>query len=437
MEPGETLRKYPGSTRFVIPWRAANAERQNLWDHCSAYWARECPEIEQHTADSRTETFSRAAAINLAASGSWDVAVVLDADVIAPGEQVYAAVEQARASGQLTLGFTHYTGLTPLATRKLLEGYDGELAKLGHRYKTWVHESSIVAVPRELWDRVGGFDERFVGWSQEDVAFCHAARILGGEIHRIPGEVYHLWHARSPARDPRREDFKAAQALGARYRAVTNEEELGAVQSNPAPVVKRPDLSSIARVAAFTKVYRGNRWNGTETRSGPGSGLEATATLANVLPSVCAKYEIASVLDAGCGEGLWQPHLPGYIGVDLVKDALIVARRTHPDRTYESADICRDGLPKVDAILCRDALQHLPLADAQDAIANFRRSGARYLIASSHAGEPNRDVAVGEWYACNLEAPPFSLGKPLWELFDGRWAGQDRYPNKMIGLWSL
>jgi len=99
--------------------------------------------------------------------------------------------------------------------------------------------------------------------------------------------------------------------------------------------------------------------------------------------------------------------------------------------------MCRDDLPRTGAVFCRDALQHLSLADGLAALQNFRRSGAKWLIASSHQGEVNGDVPSGGWYPSNLEAAPFWLGKPARTLFDGRWEGQDRYPHKIIGAWEL
>src|SRR5439155_16997003 len=167
-------------------------------------------------------------------------------------------------------------------------------------------------------------------------------------------------------------------------------------------------------------LYRRNAWNGRETRSGPGSGTEATARLREWLPEVLEELGVDSVLDAGCGEATWQPELPGYIGADIVREAVLAARKRHPERTYVLADMCRDDLPRIDAVFCRDALQHLSLADGLAALQNFRRRGAKWLIASSHQSEANRDVPSGGWYPSNLEAAPFWLGKPARTLFDGR-----------------
>lgn len=423
-----------GPARFLVPWRPDGEYRDRLWAFCRSYWEAACPDIEIHTAD-QPGTFSRAASINRAARGDWDVAVILDADVVSDGEQVYAAIERALATQRLTLAFTHYAGLAPHMTNRVIDGYEGSRDH-GVRYRSEQHESSIVAVPRALFDRVGGFDERFVGWGQEDVAFAMACRVLGGELERVAGTVWHLWHPRSPERDRGLPTYQAAQALGARYRLATSPELMQALLSEErrAPDMQVPDT---VRTAAFTAIWRSNRWSGDETRSGPGSGKEATAALVEWLPQICEEFAIGSVLDAGCGECTWQPDLPGYIGVDVVREAIMVARKQHPDRTYGLLDICRDELPVADAVLCRDALQHLPLGDAQAAIQNFRRMGAKYLIASSHAGEMNVDVMAGGWYPCNLEAEPFWLGAPVRTVFDGHWKGVDRYPTKVMGLWAL
>jgi hypothetical protein len=101
------------------------------------------------------------------------------------------------------------------------------------------------------------------------------------------------------------------------------------------------------------------------------------------------------------------------------------------------ADICADELPRCEAVLVRDALQHLSLRDGLTALQNFRRTGAKWLLASSHGGEENTDITSGGWYPCNLEAAPFWLGEPRWSIPDGTWDSGVRFPTKSFGLWEL
>lgn len=49
---------------------------------------------------------------------------------------------------------------------------------------------------KEQFDRVGGFDERFRGWGQEDEAFCLAMRAIVGRPKTVLGQAVHLHHPR-------------------------------------------------------------------------------------------------------------------------------------------------------------------------------------------------------------------------------------------------
>jgi hypothetical protein len=406
--------------RFLVPWRSDGGHRERLWAFCRAWWRERFPDALIVEGSSPDGKFNRAAAINDAARGDWDVAIVLDADVLADPGQVRDAVELARSTGRLTLAYERFAGLTMGMTTRVLDGYEGRWGA-GTRFRSTTHESSIVVVPRALWETVGGFDERFVGWGQEDVAFVQACRVLGGEPERVAGPVYHLWHERSPDRRAFDPQYRANQALGARYRET-----------------REPDAMRELLAERFNDIYRTNEWNGAGgTRSGPGSSLEATVLLREHLPAIIADLGVASVLDAGCGDALWMPELPGYVGCDIASEAIAAARSRHPDRSYVVADICTDELPRVEAVICRDALQHLSLLDGLTALQNFRRTGAKWLLANTHRGGTNNDVASGGFYEIDLEAAPFWLGEPVRSFPDGAWKRQNRYPHKAFGVWEI
>jgi len=412
--------------RFLVPWRADGGHRERLWAHCHKLWAQALPDIPIVIGASPEGPFNRSAAINDAAWGNWDVGVVLDADVIANPDHVLDAIWLASSTGRVALPYDRFTGLNTSMTERILRGYAGDWER-GARFRSNRHESSIVCIPRALWDEIGGFDERFVGWGQEDVAFIQAARVLGGGIERIAGTVFHLWHPRAPERDKAQPDYVANQALGERYRRTREPEAMRELLAERAK----------ARRAAFVGIWEKNLWNGTETKAGPGSTLAATKELREWLPRVLQELGVASVLDAGCNDSVWMPELPGYIGVDIIPAALEVARSKHPDRDYREADICRDELPRCDAIICRDALQHLSLKDGLSTLNNFRRSGAKWLLASSHRVGENSDIRSGGYYACDLEAEPFWLGPPSLEIADGTWDGGVKFPKKLFGVWEL
>lgn len=408
------------SIRALVPRRPDAEYRDVLWNYCRRWWETHVPELELIEGASPEGPFNRAAAINDAAKGAWDVAVVIDADVVVDAKQLRDAVALARGTQRMTLAFESFTGLGPSMTKKVLAGYKGNWDK-GARYRSTIHESSIVAIPRRLWDLVEGFDERFIGWGQEDVAFAQACRVLGGAIERVPGVVYHLWHPKAVERRTVNPLYQANQALGQRYR-----------------LTREPEAMRQLLAERFNTIYETNEWNGKDgTRSGPGSSLEATEILRRTLPDLLSELGIGTVLDAGCGDALWQPELPGYIGIDISSVAVGRARRRHPERDFRTLDMCTDELPRCDAIICRDALQHLSLVDGLTALQNFRRSGAKWLLANTHRGGKNVDVPSGGWFEIDLEAGPFWLGEPVREIPDGAWKGQNRYPNKVFGIWEL
>lgn len=189
----------------------------------------------------------------------------------------------------------------------------------------------------------------------------------------------------------------------------------------------------------FSSIYRGNVWNGVETRSGPGSGPVATRRVAEALVWLVAQLGISSVVDAACGEGYWQPDLPGYLGLDVAPEAIERARELHPGREYRQADVA-NGCPRADLVICRDAIQHLSLAEGRRVLEALRSSGSTWLLASTYVGSENRSIATGGYYEPNLEAAPFGLPAAHLLLHDGySYTDPDalRDPRKMLGLWRL
>ena len=51
-------------------------------------------------------------------------------------------------------------------------------------------------MPREAFEAVGGWDERFRGWGGEDYAFARALDTLWGPHKNTANDILHLWHPR-------------------------------------------------------------------------------------------------------------------------------------------------------------------------------------------------------------------------------------------------
>lgn len=242
---------------------------------------------------------------------------------------------------------------------------------------------------------------------------------------------WHLFHPRSLERNVNLPEYRAAQQLGQRYRLTRTPEAMRGL------IAERWKEALTERQRVFSDIYRTNGWNGTGTRAGPGSSMRATAGLRAELPALVAKLGVTSVLDAGCSDSLWMPELPGYVGVDIVPDAVKVARKRHPNREYRVLDMCTDELPEMDLVICRDALQHMSFEDAKAALANFALSRARWLMVSTHRGGHNEDIATGGYHEIDMQAAPFDLPEPVWSVPDGTWDNRNRFPHKVFGLWPI
>jgi hypothetical protein len=215
---------------ILVPRRDDNGPRDELWSWCRAWWEREqshMPIIEGYHTEG---LFNRSAAVNRAAglAGEWDVAVIIDADVICDAERVKQAVELAHRTGKMVLPHDARKDLNPAGSIQVRAGYAGRWDRfVRHVYSTangHPSVSSVVVVPRRLWDEIGGFDESFRGWGYEDTAFAAAAETFGG-IVRMPGEVWHLWHPTATEGKRGTESWSRNSAKGQRYRAAIGDRD--------------------------------------------------------------------------------------------------------------------------------------------------------------------------------------------------------------------
>jgi SAM-dependent methyltransferase len=187
----------------------------------------------------------------------------------------------------------------------------------------------------------------------------------------------------------------------------------------------------------FTRIYKKNAWNSRESVSGPGSTLVATENLRLTLPALLKKWQIKSILDAPCGDFNWMSkvELGGvtYTGADIVPQIIEQNKIKYPEKNFFERDIINDPLPYADLVLCKDCFIHLKNQDVLRAIDNFKKTGIRYLLASTYPVDFNKQILTGHYRATNLEKPPFNLGEPLDRIEDNAEDGTQRW----LGLWKL
>ena len=215
----------------LVPRRADGGRRDQIWTELlERVWSSSAIATGTHDGG----PFNRSAALNAAAdaAGKWELAVVADSDSLVTPEQLSQAVELARSSGRLVIAHDRWVNVDVDETASFFD--TGQLEFRGERVEWPMTVSSMLVIPRLVWDAVNGFDEHFAGWGEEDRAFMRAVETLTGEALRIEGPVFHLAHDR-PHEDTNRyesPEFMANWYRSQEYRDRTVEDMRAIVAGN-------------------------------------------------------------------------------------------------------------------------------------------------------------------------------------------------------------
>ncbi len=193
----------------------------------------------------------------------------------------------------------------------------------------------------------------------------------------------------------------------------------------------------------FTRIYTKRRWKG-ESASGAGSSMEQTRAVREALPGLLRELDAKSLLDIPCGDLHWIKEVDLgatlYIGADIVRPLIERNRKNFAgsSRRFELVNLITDPLPDADAVLCRDCLVHLSHQDVLAALANVKKSRARWLIATTYTGDrPNVDILTGQWRTLNLQLPPFNLPPPAHLIDEKCTEGEGKFTDKYLGVWRV
>jgi hypothetical protein len=190
----------------------------------------------------------------------------------------------------------------------------------------------------------------------------------------------------------------------------------------------------------FNAVYESNYWESNESKSGSGSELKDAAQYIPRLAQVIRDLGIESMFDAPCGDLNWMPQVIDqtgidYIGGDIAKDAVAIARSRRPDLDIRLFDICADDFPCADLWHCRDTFFHLDFANIRRALDKAKSAVIEYAAITTHRAIylKNLDVKTGGFRLLDLHRPPFSFPRALRYLRDYPWGQFPRY----VGIWKI
>ena len=185
----------------------------------------------------------------------------------------------------------------------------------------------------------------------------------------------------------------------------------------------------------FNNIFKRNVWGSFESKSGKGSELRFTDSIIKSIPNIIKEYSISSILDLPCGDYNYMKEVDlacDYIGADIAPDLIELNKSRYPDVRFECLDVTSDPLPKCDLILSRDCLVHLSNADIEKAVANMKKSGAKYLLTTSFSNTTkNIDLPVGGWRKINIELSPFNM--EVTQIVSEN-SGQDNAEDKTLSL---
>jgi hypothetical protein len=207
---------------------------------------------------------------------------------------------------------------------------------------------------------------------------------------------------------------------------------------------RRVEFVDLPLEERFARIFTTNLW-ASDSRSGLGSELTATAVVREQLPRLLGALGAGSLLDLPCGDFSWLSTVPlalDYVGGDIVGEIVASNEQRYGGpgtrRRFMRLDLTADPLPQVDVVLCRDCLVHLSFGHISQAFDNLRRSGSTWLLTTTFLEHhENADIESGDWRMLNLTRPPFNLPVPEAVLVEECLEGGGAYADKALGLWRI
>lgn len=223
--------------KVFIPYKADGGRRDRIADYTKTlFWEPNGFEVVYLANDD--EEFNISKARNLALNYDEEILVFSDSDSIPDIRMLERAIETARQRNTMVFPFN-----TALELNKPTSDWhlDNGVIPKGTRPIQAEHirrrsdelQSSIYAIPRALFEKVGGFDEKFVGWGHEDLAFVKKLELYGHRAHHLPGSFNHIWHEKAV---PKEMKVYPNAKRWQQYKNATSIQELELIDALPEPI---------------------------------------------------------------------------------------------------------------------------------------------------------------------------------------------------------
>lgn len=187
------LRQFPGIEILIVEQdRTPTLADAPLPDHCAYLFA------------FNPGPFNKAWGFNIGFRHSTGPVIAFgDADVMVDAAALSESVQLCRTAFEAVKPYDRLIDLTPAETQQLLAGQahlhidrGGQPPDREGRGEYICFCGGLFVLRRALFELLGGFDEKFMGWGGEDDALTIKLRALSQNTHTLCGHTaYHLWHA--------------------------------------------------------------------------------------------------------------------------------------------------------------------------------------------------------------------------------------------------
>jgi hypothetical protein len=186
--------------------------------------------------------FHRTRVLNqLAAAVHTPYLANLDADVVVPAAQWADSLTRLRTGADMVLPFHGPVTDVPFAHHPWLER--GDIESMPRVFHGLLHPAGVgccVLWRRSAYCVAGMENEHFVSWGAEDDERLARARILGLDVQRSTGPIYHLRHGRGPDSGDDNPHFADNLAERDRISTMTGDELSAEVATWPWVAITRP-----------------------------------------------------------------------------------------------------------------------------------------------------------------------------------------------------
>jgi hypothetical protein len=148
--------------------------------------------INSHILIDDSEYFLKSKVINEAVNTieNDDIIIMIDNDcIINP-----SFLDDIPEEFDVITPFDQITFLNEGQTRKFIASYGNEYIEGKCDLPIYRYTGGLTIFTKESFNKLGGFDEEFLGWGGEDCAFIEKCNILDLKYYRTPGRVTHIFH---------------------------------------------------------------------------------------------------------------------------------------------------------------------------------------------------------------------------------------------------